>query len=143
MNFRLSAAAMICGGVFAMVIGAVAQEDSWARIDDPDEVRRLVSNVVADGKYWKFYFRSDGKMAYEQGGFTSFREWKVSPEGEICMSIYAMPEKILSCQTIQRSRDEPVRYRMRQKDHVTADVQLVEPDQAIVDALNEKAGPVE
>ncbi len=119
-----------------------SQAESWTKIEVPDEVRQLIVDKVLDGKYWKFYFRSDGKMAYEQDGFTSFREWKINTDGEICMNIYGMPEKTLGCDSFYQTNEKPVQYRLEHKGGKSI-VRIVEPDDTLVDAVLKKAGKVE
>lgn len=128
---------------FALLLSAPhAQPESWNRVDDPSKVRLLISDKTLDGKYWKFHFRSDGKLAYEQHGFTSFREWKINAEGGICMNIYGMPDKVLECQVLLQSDGEPAQYRLEHPRGISA-VEITDPDQNLIDALLEKAGAVE
>lgn len=115
---------------------------SWTRIEDPDEVRQLISEKTMDGKYWKYYFRSDGKLAYEQDGFTSFRGWKVNDDGAICMNIYGMPDKLIECQSLHGTDSEPTQYRIEHPRGISA-VEITDPHQSLMDALLEKAGPTE
>jgi len=132
----------LCGSLALSFASAQSQSESWKKIDDPDEVRQLIVDKALDGKYWKYYFRSDGKMAYEQGGFTSIREWKINTDGAICMNIYSMPDKNLGCETFSRTDGTPVQYQLEHKDGKSR-VQIVEPDQALIDAVLEKAGKVD
>ena len=132
----------LCGSLALSVLGAHSQEQTAEKIDNPDEVRQLIVDKALDGKYWTFYFRSDGKMAYEQGGFTSIREWKINADGAICMNIYSMPDKSLGCETFSRTVGQPTEYWLEGKTG-KAKVQIVEPDQAIVEAVSEKAGEVD
>ena len=81
-------------------------------------------------------------MAYEEDGFTAFREWKINTDGEICMNIYGMPEKILGCDIFYQTNETPVKYRLEIRGEKLID-QIVEPDETIVDAVLKKAGKVE
>jgi hypothetical protein len=130
------------GSIALSFASAHSQAESWTKIETPDEVRQLIVNKVLDGKYWKFYFRSDGIMAYEQDGFTAFREWKINTDGEICMNIYGMPEKNLGCDIFYQTNETPVKYRLEIRGEKLI-VQIVEPDETIVDAVLKKAGKVE
>ena len=132
----------LIGSIALSFISAHSQTESWTKIETPSEVRQLIVDKVLDGKYWKFYFRSDGIMAYEQDGFTVFREWKVNADGEICMNIYGMPEKILGCDPFYQTNETPVKYRLEIRGEKVL-VQIVEPDETIVDAVLKKAGKVE
>lgn len=131
-------AVLIVCSCLAVLLGSLrSQAESWAKVDNAEEVRQLVADKVLDGKYWKFYLRSDGKMAYEQSGFTSFREWTVNVDGAICMNIYSMPEKSLGCEILSRTTRTPIEYRLEGTTGRTK-VQIVEPNQAIIDALSRK-----
>ena len=130
------------GSLALSFAGTEPKAESWNTIDDPEEVRQLIVDMVLDGKYWRFYFRSDGKLAYEQGGFTSFREWKIDANGAICMNIYGMPDKNLGCETFSRTVGAPVEYRLEGNTGKTK-VQIVRPDQAIIEALSKKADNVD
>ncbi len=81
-KFVLTAFGYAIIGLALSSISAHSQTESWTKIETPGEVRQLIVDKVLDGKYWKFYFRSDGIMAYEQDGFTVFREWKINADGE-------------------------------------------------------------
>ncbi len=130
------------GSLVLSLASAQSQADSWKMINDPDEVRQIIVDKALDAKYWKYYFRSDGKMAYEQGGFTSFREWKINTNGAICMNIYSMPSKSLGCQILSRADGTPAQYRIEHKNGKSK-VQIVEPDQTLIDAVLKKAGSVD
>ena len=128
--------------IFFFLSGIASDAETWVTMNDPVEVRETISEKGLDGKYWSFYFRRDGKMAYEQGGFISIREWSVRDDGLICMSIYDMPDKILGCETLSRNTGTPVRYRLEGQTG-QAVVDIIAPDQALVDAVTEKAGATE
>ena len=134
---------MALGGCLAL-LSAVSgsQAETWKNIDDPDQVRQLIVDKTFDGNYWKYYFRSDGKMAYEQDGFVSVREWTVNEAGEVCTNIYGLPEKILGCEKISQIDDKPARYRFEGQTGAHS-VQILEPQQALIDAVLEKAGNIE
>jgi len=66
MNIKKISAAVLCTS-FALSSSPVHAQ-VWTQIEDPDQVRQLISEKTMDGKYWKYYFRSDGKLAYAQGG---------------------------------------------------------------------------
>ena len=142
MQFRWLFVMVACGGLASSLAITNSRADSWQKMDDPNEISQLISDKMMDGRYWRFYFRSDGKMAYEQGGFTSVREWKINAEGKICMNIYSMPDKVLSCETMSRTDGTPVQYRLEGKTG-KSEVQIVDPDQALVEAVVEKAGAAE
>jgi len=129
----------LCGSLALSLTSAQSQTESWKKIDDPDEVRQLIVGKALDGKYWKYYFRTDGKMAYEQGGFTSVREWKINSVGAICMNIYSMPDKILGCEIFSRTVGPPTQYRLEHNGGKSK-VQIVEPEQALIGAVLKKAG---
>jgi hypothetical protein len=141
MKARVYFAAILYGNLALSVASAPAYAEAWKQIDNPKDVRQLIVDKALDGKYWKFYFRSDGRMAYEQGGFTSVREWKISAGGAICMNIYSMPDKTLGCQILYQTDGKPVRYQLKHKNGRSV-VQIVEPDQALIDAVSKRAGKV-
>lgn len=132
----------LCISIALSFSAGYAQQKSWSPIGDSNEVRQFISDKTLDGKYWKFYFRSDGKMAYEQDGFTSFREWTINADGAICMNIYGMPDKVLECQVLSRTDGKPVQYRLEHP-RGSSEFQIAEPDQSMIDALLQKAGPAE
>ena len=132
----------LCASIALSFSAAYAQQESWHQIGDPNEVRQFISDKTLDGKYWKFYFRSDGKMAYNQNGFTSFREWTINADGAICMNIYGMPDKVLECQVLWRTDGKPVQYRLEHPRGIS-EFTIAEPDQSMIDALLQKAGAVE
>lgn len=115
------------------------QAREWKKITDSNELRELIRDQVFDGKYWVFYFRQDGKMAYLQNNFVSFREWNIKRGGELCMNVYEMPDRIIDCLTVYRSTTEPAKYRI---DATTGKniVDLRTPSKELVDALTERAG---
>ena len=104
--------------------------ETWKKVQNPGEIRELIVDKALDGKYWKFYFRSDGRMAYEQGGFISVREWKIDSGGAICMNIYSMPDKSLGCEIFSISDGVPVKYRLEGKTGRHT-VEVITPDQTL------------
>ena len=141
MKFRMNLVLTLCGITF-LFSNVNSQAESWITVDDPEEVRQIIGDMALDGKYWKYYFRSDGRMAYEQDGFISVREWTINEDGTICMSIYSMPEKIVGCETLSRNDDTPAQYRLEHEIGLSA-VDIITPDQALIDAVLERAGAVE
>jgi len=138
MDIKKISAAVLCTS-FALSASA-AHAQVWTKIEDPNQVRQLISEKTMDGKYWKYYFRSDGKLAYAQGGFTSFRGWKINDDGAICMNIYGMPDKVIECQVLLGTGGEPAQYMLEHPRGKSA-VAITDPDQSLIDALVQKAGP--
>ena len=135
--------ALLIGALLPLAIStqAPAQGDTeWIPIDDAGEVRALIAGKELNGGYWRFYFRADGKMAYEQADFISFREWSIDDDGAISMSIYSMPDKIIDCQSIEGTEDSAPRYRIRAANG-NFEIEITEPSGELVSALLEKAGP--
>ncbi len=141
MKFRTNLVLTLCG-VALSFSGAKLHAETWTVVGDPAEVHQLVVDRALDGKYWKYYFRSDGRMAYEQDGFISVREWTINDDGTICMNIYSMPDKIVGCETLSRTDETPARYRLEGQTGLSA-VEFVAPDQSLIDAALERAGAVE
>jgi hypothetical protein len=133
---------VLCSTFATSFTTASAYAETWKQVQSPDKIREIIVDNALDGKYWKFYYRSDGRMAYEQGGFISVREWKIEPDGAICMNIYSMPDKSLGCEILSISDGAPVKYRLEGKTGRHT-VEIITPDQALIDAVAEKAGPVE
>ncbi len=58
------------------------------------------------------------------------------------MNIYSMPDKSLGCETFSRTEGAPAQYQLEHKGGKSK-VQIVEPDQALTDAVLKKAGSVD
>jgi hypothetical protein len=130
---------------FAFVVSlsteTIAEEhQEWVTIDNPRELRELVSGRALDGKYWKFYFRADGVMAYSKNNFPSVREWNVSDDNKLCYSVFSLPDRIIHCHTIQRTRESPTLYRFESETEEYL-IEFSTPAKDLVDAVNERAGP--
>jgi hypothetical protein len=135
--------AVSLGTVIAVLLTCASTwAESWTKVESPDEIRKLIVGKALDGNYWRFYFRSDGNLAYEQGGFISVREWNIDANGAICMNIYSMPDKRLGCEVLSISDGTPTEYRLEGKTGQHK-VQIVDPNQALIDAVVEKAGRVD
>ncbi len=124
-----------------MPLTAVAQADpTWTTISDPAELRQLVSGRALDGKYWKFYFRADGIMAYSRNEFPSVRGWNITSDGRLCFHVYQLPDRVIDCQTVQRTDGESPQYRFASETSEFP-IQFSEPDQKLIDAVSNRAGP--
>lgn len=133
---------ILISAISIVFINVTSWAESWKTIGEPDQVRNLITDKALNGNYWKFYFRSDGTMAYEQAGFISVREWKINAQGAICMNIYSMPDKDLGCEIISVSDGSTPEYRLEGKTgrHL---VQILDPEKALIDAVTKKAGAVD
>ena len=133
---------MLVIGAFtgALSSSAATGSDKWVDIDDPAEIRELITGRGLDGKYWKYYFRADGIMAYSRNDFPSVREWSITDDGRLCYAVYSLPDRIISCDRIQRSRQLPTEYRFTTE---TGDfpIEFSDPAQDLIDAVTERAGP--
>ncbi len=132
---------LVLAVIALMPMPVVAQaEVPWTTISDSAELRQLVSGRALDGKYWKFYFRADGVMAYSRNDFPSVRGWNITPDGRLCFHVYQMPDRVIDCQTVQRTDGEPPQYRFASE---TSDfpIRFSEPDQDLIDAVSNRAGP--
>lgn len=140
-NPRTARALLLSGAILSLSF-VETQAETWTPINNAEDVRKIISGNALDGKYWSFYFRSDGRMAYEQGGFISIREWSVREDGAICMNIFSMPEKILGCEVLFRTKETPEKFRLSGQTGQTM-VDIIAPKQELVDAVAEKAGALE
>ena len=123
---------------------AQAQEE-WEPINDPAELRQIVSGNSFDGEFFWDYYRSDGAMAYYNKQYDSVvvRKWVIGDDAKLCTYIYAMPDKLVECTTFERSAQNPDVYRVLIDRGYSVQMKLSkEPPRArLVDAVNDKAGP--
>jgi hypothetical protein len=118
----------------------VAQEhQEWMAIADPAELRELVSGQALDGRYWKFYFRADGKMAYSKNDFISVREWSITDAGKLCYSVFSLPDRIIECHTVERTAELPATYRFKSETEEFV-IEFSAPAKDLIDAVTERAG---
>lgn len=126
---------------FFLLLEAHAQTNAeWRVISDESELRELISGKLLEGTYWTYYFRADGKMGYKQYDFISVREWKISEGGEICMAVFSRPEKIIDCETVEKTNTSPTEYRMTSEIGVF-EFSLQNPTDELVNAVLDRAGP--
>ena len=118
---------------------ALSNAQDWEKITNPDELTELLSGKEMDGKYWVFYFRPDGKMAYLQDDFVSVREWTIKNNGELCLNVFSMPDRIIDCLTIAQTGSDPKQYQITGKTGVFI-IKFTEPSERLVNAVIEKAG---
>ncbi len=114
--------------------------DDWITIDNPDEIRELISGRALDGEYWKFYFRADGVMGYSKNNFPSVRGWSITEDGKLCYSVYSMPDRIIDCDRIQRTQSSPATYRFKSETREFP-IRFSAPAQDLIDAVAQRAGP--
>ena len=130
--------------IFCPIVSAQA-ETEWVTITDPDEVRALVSGKTLDGKYWKYYYRRDGNMAYpySRTNSMSVRKWNIDDKGRVCSAVYSKPDRVIDCVAIQRASDDPTSYQMKWSSGLSKFEFFDEPPENMAGALNETAGPVQ
>ena len=138
-RFTLLCALMV---FIAIPTQATQSEQGWINVDNPEELRRLISGrKMQAGEYWSYFFRADGKMAYSQDGYDSIsvREWTINEKGELCLSVFKQPNRIIDCPTIQRTNTSPFSYRIR---GVTGNqsIQFVDPTKDLIDAIEKTVG---
>lgn len=119
---------------------ALCYAQEWEKITNPEELRELLSGKEMDGKYWVYYFRPDGKMAYLVYDFMSVREWAIKDNGDLCLNVYSMPDRIIDCFTIDQTSSDPKQHRITGKTGVFI-IKFTEPSERLVNAVMEKAGP--
>jgi hypothetical protein len=134
--------------LFVVIVSLVASaqaETEWVAITEPDEVRELVNEKTLDGKYWKYYYRNDGNMAYYYPSTNSMtvRKWYIDDKGKVCSAIYSKPDRVIDCVTIQRASDDPTSYRMKGNFGLTKFEIFDEPPENMSSALSKTAGPVQ
>lgn len=123
-----------------LLVFTPAHAQEGERITSPDELRELLSGKEMDGEYWVFYFRPDGKMAYLQDDFVSVRERTIKDNGDLCLNVYSMPDRIIDCLTIHRVDNQPGQYQISGKTGLFK-ITLKEPSDRLVNAVMERAGP--
>ena len=138
--------------ILSIIFGAVvfilsftntnAQTDQeWIDINDPEELRNLISGRSMDARYWAYFFRADGKMSYWQDGydFISVREWTIKENGDLCLFVYSRPDHIIDCPKIQKTSTSPVQYRHK---GATGNqiVRFMDPTSNLIDAITKTAG---
>ena len=135
-------------GVFlsAGVTIVPAQEpDGWLAMDDPDELRLLLSGKALEGTDFTDYYRSDGAMGYynKNTDTTVVRKWVVRADGDICMYIYFKPDKLVACNRLHRSAEDPNLFRVTIEGRgYSMQGRLIEtPPKALVDTVNDVARP--
>jgi hypothetical protein len=129
----------------ALAVGTSASslgddDGEWVTIDNPVEIRELISGRALDGEYWKFYFRADGVMGYTKNNFPSVRGWTITEDGRLCYSVYSMPERIIDCDRIQQTQGSPTSYRFKSETNEFP-IEFSAPAQELIDAVTERAGP--
>jgi len=134
--------------LFVVIVSSVASaqaETEWVAITDPDEVRELVNERTLDGKYWKYYYRNDGNMAYyyPETNAMTVRKWNIDDKGRVCSAVYSKPDRVIDCVTIQRASDDPASYQMKSRIGLSKFEFFDEPPENMSSALNKTAGPVQ
>ncbi len=114
-------------------------EPQWINIEDPDEVRELVAGKAIKG-YVVDYFRADGNMAQLAYDSIAIRKWSINDNGKLCMAVYSLPDRIITCYTFQRTTSDPAQYRFKLNYGVFNFQVLDEPPKRLVDALVERTG---
>ncbi len=112
---------------------------NWEPVSDPEELRVLFSGNTYGGLDWIWHFRSDGKLGSFQYDTISIREWTITEVGEICFAVFTMPDKIIRCETVQKSDTSPLRLRMV-SDIGKFEMAPKEAPKELIDALVERAG---
>lgn len=140
MNVIASTTIVVASLLWAPLTTHGEQSEQWETINDPEELRELVSGRALDGEYWKFYFRADGIMAYSKNSFPSVRGWSITDDGRLCYSVYSLPNRIIDCHSIQRTGSSPAKYRFTSE---TEDfpIEFSVPARELMDAVKERAGP--
>ena len=129
--------------ILAIFIASVAYgqtEPQWINIEDPDELRELVSGKAIGDKSWVAYFRADGIMAFLMQGSISIRRWSIDDNGKLCEAVYSLPDRIINCLTYQRTTSHPVQYRVQTSYDWSKFRVFDEPPKSLVDALVERTG---
>ena len=135
---------LIRWAILAIFIASVAQgqtEPQWINIEDPDELRELVSGKAIGNKGWVEYFRADGNTAQLDYGSIAIRKWSINDNGKLCTAVYSLPDHTITCITFQRTTSDPAQYRIQ---FIIGEVRnfrvFDEPPKSLVDALVERTG---
>ena len=126
--------------------GLLAGEtQEWVAVNDPDEMRQLLSGSSLDGTDFTDFYRSDGVMGYhnKNSDTTVVRKWTVQTDGEICMYIYVKPDKLIGCSRLDRSATDPELFRITNLGRgysMQGRLTNVVP-QTLVDIVNQTAKP--
>ena len=131
--------------LFAVIVGSVSSaqaETQWVAVTDPDEVRELVNGRTLVSTYWKYYYRSDGNMAYYDPRISTMtiRKWNIDDKGRVCSAVYSKPDRVIDCLTIQRASDDPTSYQMKYNSGLNKFEFFDEPPENMSSALNKTAG---
>ena len=144
MQVRALLCSVIVSAIYVGSANVTFAEATWVTITDPQEVRQLMSGKAIDGKYWMHFYRADGNMAYyyPENKAMTVRKWTIEDDGRLCSAIFSMPERVIDCFSFRRSSDDPAKYQMKWSSGVSAFEFFDTPPAILVDALNEKAGPM-
>jgi hypothetical protein len=142
---------MILGAIAGIFVGSISgavADTEWVSVTDPQEVKELVSGKAIDGGYWTHFYRTDGNMAYYYylvGNAMTVRKWTIEDDGRLCSAIYSKPDRVIDCYTYQRASDDPTKYHMKgDTGSNVGDFEILDtPPENLVNALNEKAGPMQ
>ena len=141
-RFFVKLGLLLSAGI-AIPISAIAQD--WEPINNPDELRQLLNGKGLDGEDFADYYRADGAMGYfnKQYSTTVIRKWVVGENGEICMYIFVKPDKLVSCQTVERSAvdSDLIRLTISGRGYSVQARLTNTPLQDLVDAVTKTAGP--
>lgn len=138
----------VTGAILTMAFVSASAAESraqWETISDPGEVRKLISDKVVDGKYWIYFFRRDGNMAYYyvSSKAMTIRKWSVRKDGQVCSSVFVKPDRVIACSVFQRTSGATPKYRVRTSGMGTSAFTLIpKPAPFLVKAVEAKAGPV-
>lgn len=134
-------------GVFVGSISGAVGETEWVNVTDPQELKELVSGTAIDGNYFTHFYRTDGNMAYyyPQTNSMTVRKWTIEDDGRVCSAVYSKPDRVIDCFTYQRASDDPTKYHIKNATGANSgDFKIFDtPPENLVNALNEKAGPLQ
>lgn len=137
----------VVAGIFVGSISGAVGETEWVSVTDPQEVKELVSGKAIDGKYWTHFYRTDGNMAYHYSPSNAMtvRKWTIEDDGRLCSAVYSKPDRVIDCFTYQRASDDSTKYHMKgASGSNSGDFEIFDtPPENLVNALNEKAGPMQ
>ena len=123
------------------VSGNAQQESQWETIDNPKDLRDLISDRSMEFGVGAYYLRADGKMIYSNRVYDSmvFREWTIEDDGEICQTVYGHPDNVVECIYLQQSSSDPGLYRIGDAGQGAYQFRFADPSQKLVDTLSAKA----
>lgn len=137
---------------FIILVSTSAVSDSsakWLPISEPDELYEVISGkTFSIRKSIIAYYRDDGVMIEHDTDYELplVRKWKVNDSGQLCWYIFSEQEQLVDYAIFHRNPADPNKLRITRPNYSGANYmfeQVSETPSYLVEALNEKAGPLQ